>query len=263
MKELDHRQIQLRLTDILTEVDAFCKARSIRYSMAYGTLLGAVRHKGFIPWDDDIDLLMPRPDFERFVATFEHPYLRCLYNARGENERFVHFFAKVHDPRTLSLEKNADASRFGLNIDIFPVDGKPDLPEKQQLKRERLLSHYAHRLSICGGRFKLFNFHQTLPAKISAHLLGAQYWLNKMNSEMKRYPFGSGRLAGSVSVRYNGLVEIFGLEMFENYTTLPFEGRRFSAFAAWDEFLTHQFGDYMQLPPESKRRTHNLKAYEL
>lgn len=70
MRKLSHREIQLYLLEILKSVDAFCVKEGIRYSMAYGTLLGAVRHKGFIPWDDDIDLLMPRPDYERFVSTF-------------------------------------------------------------------------------------------------------------------------------------------------------------------------------------------------
>ena len=66
----DLREIQLRLLDILTDVDRFCRSEGLRYSIAYGTLLGAVRHKGFIPWDDDVDILMPRPDFERFIASY-------------------------------------------------------------------------------------------------------------------------------------------------------------------------------------------------
>jgi lipopolysaccharide cholinephosphotransferase len=263
MKLLSHEEIHSRLTDILIAVDEFCESEGIRYSMAYGTLLGAVRHKGFIPWDDDIDILMPRPDFDRFVSSFKHPSYECLYNKTGEDSHFVHFFAKVHDTRTISYEKNASASRFGLNIDVFPVDGKPELPQKQQLKRERLLSHYGHRLSICAGRFDLFNFHQTLPAKLSAHIRGSEYWFEKMDAEMRRYPFEGSRLAGSVSVRYNGLVEIFPRALYENYITLPFEGRNFKAFASWEEFLRQQYGDYMQLPPKNKRRTHNLEVYDL
>ena len=70
MKRLTHEQIQRHLLLILQDVDAWCRRHGIRYSLAYGTLLGAVRHKGFIPWDDDVDLLMPRPDFERFVAGY-------------------------------------------------------------------------------------------------------------------------------------------------------------------------------------------------
>ena len=104
MQKLSHREIQLYLLDILKAVDAFCAKEGIRYSMAYGTLLGAVRHKGFIPWDDDIDLLMPRPDYERFVATFgkdPDSRYRCLCHKEGvKGDRFVHFFAKLHKATT-------------------------------------------------------------------------------------------------------------------------------------------------------------------
>lgn len=97
--KLSHREIQLYLLDILKAVDAFCAKEGIRYSMAYGTLLGAVRHKGFIPWDDDIDLLMPRPDYERFVATFgkdPDSRYRCLCHKEGvKGDRFVHFSPRL------------------------------------------------------------------------------------------------------------------------------------------------------------------------
>ena len=105
MVQLSKPQIHSVLLEILKVVDKFCKEKGLRYSIAYGTLLGAVRHKGFIPWDDDIDILMPRPDFERFVSEFgKEPgaRYRCLYNTENENERFMHFFAKVHDSWTVS-----------------------------------------------------------------------------------------------------------------------------------------------------------------
>ena len=156
MQKLSHREIQLYLLDILKAVDSFCVKEGIRYSMAYGTLLGAVRHKGFIPWDDDIDLLMPRPDYERFVSMFgKEPgsRYRCLCHKEGvKGDRFVHFFAKVEDVKTKSLQGRGYDYDFGLNIDIFPMDGKPEDPDLQR-KRERQLTHWSHRLNICGTRF--------------------------------------------------------------------------------------------------------------
>jgi len=126
MQKLSHREIQLYLLDILKAVDSFCRNTGIRYSMAYGTLLGAVRHKGFIPWDDDIDLLMPRPDYERFVSTFGKApgsRYRCLCHEEGvKGDRFVHFFSKVEDVKTKSLQGRGYEYDFGLNIDIFPIN---------------------------------------------------------------------------------------------------------------------------------------------
>lgn len=266
MQKLSHREIQLYLLDILKAVDSFCVKEGIRYSMAYGTLLGAVRHKGFIPWDDDIDLLMPRPDYERFVSMFgKDPgsRYRCLCHKEGvKGDRFVHFFAKVEDVKTKSLQGRGCDYDFGLNIDIFPMDGKPEDPDLQR-KRERQLTHWSHRLNICGTRFDLLNFHQPLFSKLEAHARGAEYWWKKIDTEVRKYPYETSRLAGVVSVTYNGTREIFERNMLEEYVDLEFEGCCFKAFKRWNEWLTQEFGDYMTPPPEGRRKCHDLTVYLL
>ena len=262
-EKLTLEQIHACLLEILKVVHKFCEDNGLRYSMAYGTLLGAVRHKGFIPWDDDIDLLMPRPDFEKFVATFGRGKVeryRCLYNTDDEYGSFHHFFAKVQDTHTVSLQGDDSVYRFGINLDIFPVDGKPENVEAQR-RFERKLSSYAHRLNICGTRFDLLNFHQPLFTKLEAHIFGAEHWVKKCREMMLQYPFENSRYAGAVSVLHNGLREVFDRTLFEDYTTLEFEGCRFRAFTRWDEFLRQQYDDYMQLPPVGKRLHHDLTAY--
>ena len=262
MKQFDLKQIHDALLGLLNAVDDFCRQHGIRYSLAYGTLLGAVRHKGFIPWDDDVDLLMPRPDFERFVATFGKdggPY-QCLYNTSTEDAHFVNFFAKVHDTRTISNEKRMKNYRFGLNIDIFPVDGKPDTIE-EQTRHERKLAHYVHRIYLDQRPFFPFSFHDPLIPKIEAHCFSLEHWFRKTVDMMKSYDYETSKFCGSVTTRYNGLIEIFEKEFFEDYVELEFEGRKYMAFKDWDRFLKQQYGDYMQLPPENKRRTHELQVY--
>lgn len=259
MYQLTHEEIQRHLLEILKDVDAYCRPRGIRYSLAYGTLLGAVRHNGFIPWDDDVDLLMPRPDFERFVAGYgkDGGAFRCLYGTQDQHADFVNFFAKVHDPGTISKE-GGKYYRFGLNIDIFPVDGKPGDPA-EQAAWEKFLCRETHRMRL---RYKPLLSAPPL-AVLASHLHSHRWWFNHCEQLLKRYPFEGSDFCGAVSVVYNGTVEVFPRTMFEQYTELPFEGKLFKAVSGWDAFLRQQFGDYMQLPPEDQRRTHNLEVYML
>lgn len=257
------RDIQLCLLDILKDVDVFCKAEDIRYSIAYGTLLGAVRHKGFIPWDDDIDLLMPRPDFERFVSAYgrhNDDRYRCFYHRPGAvGDPFVHFFAKVADMETRAVNKGRMTEGLGVTLDIFPVDGKPDNPA-EHARFERRLTHYSHRLNICETRLDLLNFHQPLFSKLEAHIMGPDHWCRRMHAMMSEYPYTDCRFAGAVSVMRNGTREIFEKIMFEEYVSLEFENCRFPAVSRWDLFLRQQFGDYMTPPPVGKRQDHCLSV---
>ncbi len=255
MKQLEHREIQLELLEILKAIDAFCKEKGIRYSLAYGTLLGAARHKGFIPWDDDIDLQMPRPDYERFVAEFRHPRYICHRNS----PKFTQYFAKVEDPTTVCHERKLSRRlRMGLNVDIFPVDGKPDTPELQKAHEKRI-GRPVRRLFI--RRRGFFTFRDFNFAKIEAFIHSPEYWINQAETLMKSYDVATCDYCGSICTTYNGLVEIFPRDVFENYTTLEFEGIQFPVFARWDYFLKSYYGDYMQLPPEEKRRIHHNAVY--
>ena len=114
------RKIQLAILD---KVHEFCMERGLRYSLGGGTLLGAVRHKGYIPWDDDIDIMMPRPDYDRFLQEFDgaYPHYGVLWYKNDENCLWP--YAKVYDNRTV-LEEHF--IKTGINIDVFPVDGLPD-----------------------------------------------------------------------------------------------------------------------------------------
>ena len=125
----ESKRIQL---EILDGIDRFCTQRGLRYSLAYGTLIGAVRHKGFIPWDDDIDLMMPRPDYDRLRKEFQADGLYLVDLA--DRDDCVETFLKVCKSGTVMVDKNFGRELWGVNVDVFPVDGAPS---------EDLAGHYA------------------------------------------------------------------------------------------------------------------------
>ena len=139
MSENITKEIQKKAYEILCDIDDFCKENDIKYYLSGGTCLGAVRHKGFIPWDDDIDIMMPRPDYNRFLRE----YVSKNYIALKPNQGHF-FFAKVYDPKTEMIESGVDYKKIkpiGVSIDIFPLDGMVD-DEKEYKRRVKLSSFF-------------------------------------------------------------------------------------------------------------------------
>ena len=123
MKELSKNEIKTIQLDILQSIHQFCETNNIRYSLAYGTLLGAIRHKGYIPWDDDIDVMMPRPDYERFIQNYPNFCDRNIVQTYNNDNSYYLWCAKVYDNRT---EQITFPTRSGVCVDVFPIDGLPD-----------------------------------------------------------------------------------------------------------------------------------------
>lgn len=120
----EHKKIQL---SILRDIDVFCQKNQIKYFLAFGTLLGAIRHKGFIPWDDDIDIAMPRPDYNKFILSFNGMVDNLKVLAPEIDLDYYAPYANVYDTRTVLEEKGTSHLKFeiGVKIDVFPIDGVP------------------------------------------------------------------------------------------------------------------------------------------
>ena len=245
------RQIQLRLMDC---IDDFCTREGITYSLSGGTMLGAVRHQGFIPWDDDIDLMMPRPDYDRFIKTFPGQYPDTLLENYYTDPDYPCAFTKVSDPRTTLVARNNRLTRFGVYVDIFSVEGTPE--------DEADVPAYIE---------KFFGLQKDLHKRAPIHryttspLVWLKVWIRrrfypKASETIRRIdelrdsiPYESAKFVGSIAGGTRRQFH-FPAEMFRHYVRLPFEGRMLNCIEDTDSYLRTMYGDYMQLPPEKDRR---------
>lgn len=247
----ESRQIQL---DIMDKIDDFCKKNNIRYTLAYGTLLGAVRHHGFIPWDDDIDLQLPRPDYDRFVASFEGVYPNLKIQIPETDETYNRFFGKVYDDRTVIMES---LIKTGVYIDIFPVDGVPSKDDMPAYAAE-----LENLRNVLGKVTKFYKFQKPKIYLYIKYLLKKILYpsrknvLNLVDEFVHKYPFETTMQVGSPSSPYI-LKECMNPEIFKSYKKYVFEGREYMGISNYDEYLAHYYKNYMQLPPEEKRVSHH------
>lgn len=246
------RQLQLAIMD---DVHDFCIKNNIRYSLGGGTLLGSIRHKGYIPWDDDIDLMMPRPDYERFLKEYKgkQPYFEIDYYTN--DPQYISAFAKVIDNRTCSVGPNTidDKNVF---IDIFPIDG---MPEKDELSP--FIEQVQTTLGNLRRKGKYYLYEKSIPKKISLfikYLIKAltipakKKSYSKLEKLIAKYPFGASPHAGVVVSQYS-YREWMELSVFEKFRPSEFEGRQYMILSAYDTYLRGLYNDYMQLPPEDQR----------
>ena len=263
MIELEIGRTHRVLLEILKDIDAFCREEGLRYCLSHGTLLGAVRHHGFIPWDDDADIFMPRPDFMRFVEIYnrsrgDSPY-RCVYREGVDGLELYVGFAKVSDLRTVVVGQDGKEHTYGVNVDIFPVDGTPEDPVERE-RFARRASHFAHRVYLRGCGFFPINFHNPLIPLVSAHLHSREYWISKLENYVLQYDFDKSGVVWDVCERYD-LNHPIPKAFFDNLVDMEFEGCLLKGFADADSYLTTQYGDYMTPPPESQRQIHHTGTF--
>lgn len=266
MRELSLEEIKSISLDILQDVHDFCIRNQIRYSLSSGTLLGAIRHKGFIPWDDDIDILMPRPDYERFCKIYKSMNKYRLFCAQYDNHWSA--FSIVCDmEKTLVIRRWPMGSKpTGIWIDVMPIDGAEiddvlfrthaeeamslyrDLIERRKIKK----SLYSR-----GLRNKLGYIKQTILGNCSVHKHTMEY----VNC-CKRIPYGSTPYVSNFTGCAKLLPRRHNLEAFTDFVTAKFEDREFQIIKGYDHYLRNVYGnDYMQLPPAEKRYSHSVHKY--
>lgn len=260
MKEITSSQeLKSILTDILIDVDDFCKKNNILYYLAFGTLLGAVRHNGFIPWDDDLDIMMPRDDYERFINSYCSPKYKCVH--LGNDSKYFYPFAKVYDVDTVIIEDIMFSSEFGVYLDIFPIDGVPDKKTHNYLRKpillQKVLRHKYSPISRPRNKVKKVLIHIT---KLLLKPFSPHYIAKKINDSACLFSYNDCQNVGVLVWGYD--YKTFKRSMLGKGTGMLFENNTFIVPNDYDEILKSIYGDYMVLPPVEKRvSVHCFKAF--
>ena len=253
MKVMSFDELKSIQLDLLQKTADFCDNNGLRYFLCGGTLLGAIRHKGYIPWDDDIDIAMPRPDYDRFMKSFNRPENYYQVVNLDNNADYAFAFAKVFDNRTILKELHYPGSTFGVFIDVFPADGVKEAAQIYKIQRLRKFlntkkaNYYKRTLSK-----KIINtFGKFLLLPFSAHQIA-----KKIDNEARKYTFGSLPKAGII-VNPFGPGEMVDKSVFDSDVYREFEGREYRVPIGYDKWLRSIYGDYMQLPPVEQQVTHH------
>ena len=264
MKEISIEEIKQIQLDILVKIDEFCRKNGIKYFLDGGTGIGAARHKGYIPWDDDIDIAMTRPNYEKFVHSFNGAVEHLTVYAPELDWDYYATYANVCDNRTVLSEgaNGHQGQELGIKVDIFPIDGTTEnygcsLRRHKFLRLlTQLMSRKRRDMSLVWktDKWKFFTciVVRTLVFFISYKML--QKWVHCIAT---KYPFEtSPRAYDVVNPVYKRPVHCLR-EVYEDYIDVEFEGQTVMTLKNYDTYLKDLFGDYMKLPPEEKRVPHH------
>ena len=255
------KKIQLEILDV---VSAFCEEHNITYWINCGTLIGAVRHKGYIPWDDDIDLGMLRPDYDRFIAEFNKVGGRYRAVCYENNPDFYMPFIKVMDTNTLLYEPDERGIKLHINIDIFIYDNAPDDGKiVNDMFRRRDIFYV---LNIA-RQARIFQRPKgNIIRRLCVYALRSAVRVFPQNYFVRKIIKNSRRCINTDTKRIGDFIGNSRMtcdkRVFRSFIDGEFEGKHYKIPAGYDEYLRSLYGDYMQLPPPEKRvSTHRFKAY--
>lgn len=264
MKKIEIEELKKIQLDILNDVHDYCCLNNIKYSLAYGTLIGAVRHHGYIPWDDDIDIMMLREDYIRFVTNFNGYKEDLTVVSPLLDKNYYAPYANVINNRTLLMEGDSNNGNIGIKIDVFPIDRVPHgkIRKKVLFIKVKVLKKLINISNSKGSRF----FY--LISKAFRFLL-KRFFRKSSFSEILDNLAAKSNLRNSNSKILNNIVwcrcnekGCFNLSSIENTIEMEFEHKSFHVLGGYNSFLKNNYGNYMDLPPETERTPqHDFTAY--
>lgn len=240
--------------EILDVIDQVCRENQLRYSLAYGTLIGAVRHKGFIPWDDDIDLAMPREDYEKLLAIWEDaaPAGYLLQNTRTDAD-FTQTFTKIRKDHTTFLQDEDEARKHyhkGVFVDIFPFDRVAPEGMSRRVQYVASAVNLLYSRGFTSGSGGMVGMAERIlirmPGGMKRKLKAwAERYIQRWEGQEECLLFSPSTIQSARCYYPERLFDAMG--------TIRFCGKNYMCAEDWDAFLRADYGDYMQLPPESER----------
>lgn len=261
MREIHIEEQKRILLDAMVYVDKFCRENGIQYFLIGGTLLGAIRHKGFIPWDDDIDIALLREDYQKLLASFNQNDSGGRYRIvdREKDRKFYLPYAKIIDTTTTLRENVHGIMEIGINIDVFPIDYISDSVKREYGKivkkswLETIIDIRSTKISSDLPLWKKVSF------ILIRGLCPIPFWYGAVIKERRMQKYVSDEPTDWVANLYGawGEKEITATENIVERTTADFEGCSFSIPTGYDAWLTGVYGDYMTPPPEEKRKSHH------
>lgn len=261
MAEYDIKKLHNKILDTLVAVDAVCKKHNLRYYIIAGTLLGAVRHKGFIPWDDDLDIAMPRSDYDKLIAHSTEWLPKQYELICTENDpNYPLPFAKIQNAETTLIERKHMKYLGGIYIDVFPLDG---VPQNKLARRWHFIKYQFYK--------KVLYFIYRDPYR---HGHGPSSWIpllcrkyftieevqQKMRSMMKSNDYDKSQF---VVDHDDGLKGVMKKSVLGTPTPIQFENATVMGAEHPHEYLKQKYGEYMVIPPHAKQRQHNFYYLDL
>lgn len=262
MTELSVDELKSIQLDILQALHDYCCLNGINYSLNYGTLIGAIRHKGYIPWDDDIDVCMLRPDYQKLEQDFPQIYKgRYRFLTLNRDSKWNRPYAMMYDSNTLEIEEISNGYEgIGIGIDIFPIDDF--VADEKHFRFFHILRRFLIRIYTLKG-IKLSKSRSILKnlfllvvggvlSPFSTRRLAKMIdkFIKRNDSQSAEYVFSATDAIGTK--------KHVPKQCFKSYIEVPFEDRKFYVMEGYDFYLRNIYGDYMELPPIEDRVSHHV-----